>query len=319
MAAPRPGAPRRAVIHAEVGWRESIAAGRFDFFVKLEARLRQEGIAVDLVDADSGAARERLGGDGLHIVVGERPAYGPRILHAMPTYVWGFWYLDEVGVHWNSSIRFAGFDPATVDAGRARYFFDGVSGYMLRENRSKFTQAARRTQPLPTAAAVVFCQDVESYRNRCHYLTTEEMIETCAGQGEGRVYVKLHPQQKPARRRQILRLCAGLPRVAVSEASIHDLIAAAGVVVTQNSAAGFEALMQRKSVVTCAKCDFWHATLVARTVDDLRGALARGPAAMAGFEFEKYLYWFLHRHCLEPQKEEFADRAFARIREKLLF
>ena len=38
--------------------------------------------------------------------------------------------------------------------------------------------------------------------------------------------------------------------------------------------------------------------------------------AMADFEYEKFFYWFLERNALEPAKEEFEKRAWARIREK---
>ncbi len=86
--------------------------------------------------------------------------------------------------------------------------------------------------------------------------------------------------------------------------------------VTQNSAAAFEALMQKKPVITCARSDFWHATLTARNVGDLREALLHGSEAMANFAFEKYFYWLLSRNCLEPQQDDFAARAWARIRDK---
>jgi hypothetical protein len=89
------------------------------------------------------------------------------------------------------------------------------------------------------------------------------------------------------------------------------------MVVTQNSAAGFEALMQKRCVITCGKSDFWHATLTPRKESDLREALRFGPEAMADFPFEKYLYWFLDRNCLEPAKDEFIKRAWTRIREKV--
>lgn len=312
----RPGRLTTVVIQAEQGWHRSIREGRFDFFVKLEARLKQEGLTVHLVDADTRAARLLAAEDTLSIVVGERPAYGPRVLHAMPTYIWGFWYLDETGIHWNSSQRLAGFNPAEVDGEKAAYFFNGVTGYMLRENVSKFPQPGR-AGTLPPGKAVIFCQEIEGYRSPCHYLTTEEMIRTCAAAG-GRTYVKLHPGQSKPRQREIRRIVEGSPGAEISDASIHDLTAASELVVTQNSAAGFEALMQRKPVVTCAKCDFHHATLTARTPRDLTDALAGGAAAMADFPYDKYLYWFLNIRCLEPAKDDFADRAWARIREKCL-
>jgi hypothetical protein len=77
--------------------------------------------------------------------------------------------------------------------------------------------------------------------------------------------------------------------------------------------------MQRKPVVTCAKSDYWHATLTAKSAGDLRDALTYAADELADFPYEKYLYWFLDRQCLEPAKDIFAARAWARIREKALF
>ena len=74
--------------------------------------------------------------------------------------------------------------------------------------------------------------------------------------------------------------------------------------------------MQKRCVITCAKSDYWHATLTPRKVGDLREALKFGPEAMVDFQYEKYFYWFLERNNLEPAKEEFEKRAWARIRDK---
>jgi len=104
--------------------------------------------------------------------------------------------------------------------------------------------------------------------------------------------------------------------VQVSEASVHDLIEKSRVVITQNSSTGFEALMQKKTVITCGKSDYRHATLTAKTPGDLRDALDYGPDAMSDFSYEKYFYWFLNRNLLEEAKDSFAERAVARIREK---
>ena len=37
---------------------------------------------------------------------------------------------------------------------------------------------------------------------------------------------------------------------------------------------------------------------------------------MAGFSYERFLYWFLHRNLLEVAKDGFAARAMARLKEK---
>jgi hypothetical protein len=135
----------------------------------------------------------------------------------------------------------------------------------------------------------VFLQEIEHYASPVHHIGTEAMLRAVArgvaGSGGGRVYVKLHPVQSDAGTEAVRAQAAGLPGVEITAASLHDIAAAADVVVTQNSAAGFEALLQRKPVVTCAASDFHHATLVARNPAQLKRALAAAPAHAAGFDF----------------------------------
>ncbi|MGR3344621.1 MAG: capsular polysaccharide export protein, LipB/KpsS family [Paracoccaceae bacterium] len=305
------------VFHADRDWLCAIRNGEHEFFSKLVPYLAGKGFSTRLVDANGAASKVLIGQKNINIIVGGLPGYGPNLLHAMPSYVWGFWYLDEVGVYWNSSLRFSRFCADQIDADKATYFFNGVSGHMLRENISKSPQEARFSGPMRPAAAVIFCQDLEQLENRCHFLSTEDMIRTAAETGRDElVYVKLHPKQCKLMRRQIMAVCNDYPNVKISDASVHDLSQAARVVITQNSAAAFEALMQKKPVITCARSDFWHATLTARRVGDLREALLYGPEVMANFAYEKYFYWFLSRNCLEPQQDDFAARAWARIRDK---
>ncbi|MGR3660974.1 MAG: capsular polysaccharide export protein, LipB/KpsS family [Paracoccaceae bacterium] len=308
---------KTVVIHADEGWLKLIRDGEVDFFSKLSKRLTRESLALRLVAKGGASSRVLMDQDHVQVVVGEHCGYGRNILHAAPSYVWGFWYFDEVGINWNSSLRFTQFCPDRIDADKAEYFFNGMSSYMLRENVSRIAQEPREASLMAEAAAVVFCQEIEEQADRCHYLSTEVMIRTTAeAHRDALVYVKLHPHHSKRERLRIMAICSDYTNVLISAASVHDLSQAARVVVTQNSAAGFEALMQKKPVITCARSDFWHATLSPRTVGELGEALKYGAQAMAGFEYQKYLYWFLDRKCLEPQKDEFATRAFARIRDK---
>ncbi|GKY88268.1 capsular polysaccharide export protein, LipB/KpsS family [Sinisalibacter aestuarii] len=311
---------RRAVIvHAGANWIGSVLDSSDGFWPKLVAELAHHGIDTRVVRARSKPAEALIDptADHVHVVMGDIPGYGRNMLHVDQGHIPGFWYLDEVGVGWHSSVRLMQFCPERVNFGHAEYFFNGVSGWMLRENVSKAPQTERMPDHLEPAAAVIFAQDIEGLRNRAHFMTNEQMIRTAAEHDRSRlIYVKLHPRQSKASRRDLLSVAQDYQNVQVSEASVHDLIEKSRVVVTQNSSAGFEALMQKKTVVTCAKADYRHATLTAKNPGDLSDALDYGPDAMADFPFEKYFYWFLGRNLLEEAKDNFAERAVARIREK---
>lgn len=310
-------AARLFVVHAAPGWIEKVSSGEFDFFSLLDPRLAQENVASVTVELGSPLSNAMLEQNHMHVILGDRPQYGPRIMHVAPAYIWGFWYLDEVGINADSSIRMRTFRPHGIEWEKAAWFFNGMASYMVEHNVSRLPQADRDPGALDRAQSVVFCQDIETHVPRQHYLTTDAMIRNAArAAGGGIVYVKPHPQQDDVTRARIEKLAEGDPNIRISEASVHDLIAASDWVVTQNSAAGFEALLQKKKLITCARCDYHHASLVARTEEDLRDHLRHGAAKLDGFEYEKYVTWFLSETCLEPQSDGFADRAWERLRDK---
>ena len=307
------------VIHAEPGWIGPVTEGLFDFFTKLTPLLEAKGRATVVVTLGSDLSSAMLRQAHIHLILGDAPLYAPNVLHVSPAYIWGFWYLDEVGLNAHSSLRLKRFQPDAVDEGDAAWFFNGVSSWMLDNNVSRLTQRDRGSDALAPAQSVVFCQEIEHRTPRTHYLTTEQIIRNAArAAGGGTVYVKPHPHQSDLARRRIEALAENDPNIVISDASIHDLAQASDWVISQNSAAAFEAIMQRKKLITCGRCDFHHASLVARSEDALRHLLRDGASQLDGFAYEKYLYWFLAENCLEPQRDGFAEAAWARIADKCM-
>jgi len=300
---------RSLVIHASESWFESVKSGQFDFFEKLATKAISEGIIPWIIRSQSSRSQQIIQQDHIHILIGPRRPVGRNIYHAHPSYIWGFWYLDPEGVIWNSSLAALKFDADRINPQDAEYFFNGVSGYMLRENISKFQQNNCDTDLQP-ASAVIYLQELEHYKTAVHYLDSREIIETIAQSVAGRIYVKLHPQQSSSTRAALQTFCNKYQNIKISTHSIHDLSKASDVVVTQNSAAGFEALMQRKPVITCAKSDYHHATLVAKTKSELITALSKAPNHQQEFAFAAYFYWFMGQNMLEPNKPEFEERAW---------
>lgn len=309
--APRPNRPS-VIFHAKDSWLASVRDGKFDFSDKIATYARSQGCDTYTVEAGSERSNNLLAQTHAHIFIGHRPETDRSILHAMPSYIWGFWYLDPDGVNWNSSLVAKDFQPTDIDTAAATYFFNGVSGHMLRHNISKFQQATVETQ-LPPARAVIFLQELDKYAAPVHHIDTQKMIATVAKSTDQKVYVKLHPAQSEVFRNRYTSICTRFANIEITDHSIHALTQAADIVVTQNSAAGFEALLQKKPIITCGRSDYAHATLTAQSPQDLRKALRTAPADLAGFEYAKYLYWFLAQHMLEPQNDGFETHAWARI------
>lgn len=300
------------IFHAKDTWLDSVRDEKFDFTRKIATHTSSQGVQSYTVEAATELSTALLDQNHAHIFIGHRPETPHPVLHALPSYVWGFWYLDPKGVNWHSSLASKPFRPNDVDATAAIYFFNGVSGHMLRHNVSKFAQPNAEAD-LPAAHAVLFLQEIDSYATPVHHIDTQKMIATVAKSTERKVYVKLHPAQSDVFRNRYTSICKRFPNVQISDHSIHALTKASDIVVTQNSAAGFEALLQKKPVITCARTDYHHATLVAHTPQELRKALRTAQSTLAGFDYAKYLYWFLSEHMLEPQQDTFETRAWQRI------
>ena len=298
---------RALVIHAGETWYDAVLAGKFDFFARLAEVAADMGLQTHVVRAERGASARLIDmGHHLNVLIGPRAPIGPNIWHAHPGYLRGFWYLDPLGVNMQSSLVEAAYDPAQIDPKTARWFFNGVTGWHLKRNLSKFPQEPRVETPLPPARTVIFLQEIERFSRPVHWIDSLTMIRTAADHGP--TYVKLHPAQTAETTAAVQALAAQTPNITLSTASIHDLIAASDITLTQNSAAGFEALLQKKPVITCARADYHHATIHAHTPKALTEALTTAPTRQSRFAFDRYLYWFLGQNLLEPGKPECAAR-----------
>jgi len=173
-------AERLFVVHAEQGWIDAVSEGDFDFFTRLSPLLASQGVASVAVTLGSELSEAMLKQAHIHVIFGDRPAYQPNVMHVSPAYVWGFWYLDEVGINSNSSLRMRKFRQDGIDWGHAEWFYNGVASWMIENNVSRSPQAERAPYALDPARSVVFCQEIEGLWPRQHYLTTEQMIRNAA-------------------------------------------------------------------------------------------------------------------------------------------
>ncbi|MGB0959275.1 MAG: hypothetical protein ACPGVK_03410 [Halocynthiibacter sp.] len=300
------------VVHADPDGYENIMAQTHDFFRKLYAKAQQEHTRCYVVGYPNGVDRIALKLEHTNLIFGDLKAGRVPALHLRPSYLCGFWYMDAYGVYARSSIGERSFRAHEIDTEAATYFFNAVSGSHISENKSKSTQPPV-TGWIPSAKAVVFLQDGSPGITAEPYLATHEMIAHVAHSTDERIYVKCHPNASAADRLHARHVCSQFDHVEITEQSVHALIRASAYVVTQNSAAGFEALMQKKPVITCAPCDYHEATYVARDYAGVEHALNQGATLLKSFSYEAYFYWFMAHHMLEPQMDEFETRVWARI------
>ena len=302
------------VIHAEPAWHDHVAAGENEYFRKIIEKAQTEGWPTYLVPSESRASRQAIHWPRpiIHLVIGPKRYRGPNIFHAQPSYLPGYWYLDPQGYYWNSSLAIAPFPEKDIKPNAALPMFRHLRRTLVGRNQSKRPQPD--TTSLAPAAAAIFTQDIEKYPTPVHYLDTEQMIDAAAKATGGKpIYLKMHPLYSKSRRAEVQAMANRHTQITVTEASVHDIIAASDAVICQNSAVGFEALLHRKPVLTCAANDFHHATLTCQTAKDVAQQLSIAPNHAETFPFAKYVYWFMSQNMLRPGDEDFAVRAWTRL------
>lgn len=245
----------------------------------------------------------------LHIVEGGA-IRGEGWLNTGLAYLVGFWHLDPEGIQARSSARLAHFDPTTVDKAKAMRFLRRLQRQFLGPRLSRFHQPRKVATDLPRGAIAVFLQGESAYRIGNCSLPAHEMILAACRAADGRpVIVKPHPQvqEHGAEAIEIARQMGA--EVTVSTANVHDVLRAAAVTVSVNSAVALEGLMHRRPAILFGDSDFESLTVRARGTDDLPRALAA--ALEPRWPYAKMLCWYFSQHALELAAPDFDARCFA--------
>lgn len=292
------GLPPTLFFHAREKLAQGLQAGHFRLLNGLAEHARARGLGVEVVTFSPAAQDRALAQGGhCHIFMDDRPAYGPNAFHCVPAYLHGYWFFDEIGSRNNSLMRLARFDPRPMSGDYARKVHADLVARFVDANRSKFEQAPRGAAIAP-GALVLFAQDFARPRHHVNFVSGPALIEAAvAGRGTRRLLIKPHPSQPEDELDWILRLHAPGAGVEVTQASIHDLLAAADCVLTVTSAVGFEAFLHRKPVVLAGQTDFWQNAVTLTDPARLPEAIAE--AMSRRWPHEKFLVWYLRQMCVE--------------------
>lgn len=285
--------------------------GRLPFYQRLIEGFEARGGAVRLIRHDRATTLATIEATpGFHILDHGRLRH-PRALNAGVAYVYPFWHLDPWGIRAFASIAAQPFDPAIIPKGPARAFADRLRARLVAGRKSRYAQPQARMD-LPQGSIAVFLQD-ETHRDlteTCH-LTMDQILQALLARDDPRpILVKPHPlDSDETRHRRLRRLARQDRRVLVVAANIHDMIAAADVTLTINSATGLEAMMQGKPVILCGRADFHHNATTVTSAAELDAALS-APARTR--DDDAYLYWYFRQMCLSAQSptlvEDVLDR-----------
>ena len=237
----------------------------------------------------------------------------PRALNCGSAYIAPFHYLDPVGTRYLSSIGQMTFDPAQIDLGAAMAFQAELFAAHAQARKSRYDQPKEKLD-IPPGCIAVFLQS-ESHRavGEALYVSMRQMVKALLARDDPRaIVVKPHPRDIDFETLGwLVQKSRKDSRLHIIPANIHDILAAASLVVTINSAVGIEAMIHGRPVITCGQADFHHATEVVRARGGFEAACAR--AESRAWPHAQYLYWFYRVNCISMASPTLGADVMAKI------
>jgi len=236
---------------------------------------------------------------------------GKRFLNFKESYLKGYYYCDPKGFSGFSSISDQQFDPEEIDPIAAEAFAAELRGEMVLRRTSKYRQPPTETE-LPKNAIALFLQIQDDVVLTLARFTLEEILKILLQErGSRPLLIKRHPLCKDVAVEALLsELHDPSAGIHVTDANLHDIMAASDHVAVVNSGTGFEALIHDKPVLLFGGSDYHHAAFPIAEAVDVGAALAKTkPPAPT----DRFLYWFLRRQMIAPRFGDMGQQMLQRI------
>jgi hypothetical protein len=250
----------------------------------------------------------------IHVLMEDYPAFGPRVFHAVPGYLRGWWFFDELATRNNSTIRFQPFDPRSIKDAFATRFADRLRAQFAARNFTKFSQRPRGAEVVPMGCLAFFAQGFTVPPHQTHYAGVLDLARsTIAARGLRPVVIKTHPKNSLEELEALAALHDPAIGVHVTDASIHDILDVCACVVTVTSAVAFEGFLHGKPAIVAGQVDYPQNVITltnpARLSDAINAALSRD------WPHDRFVTWYLRQHCLEDRAESL-PRVLERLHRK---
>lgn len=241
-------------------------------------------------------------------------AKGTRVMHFKAADLPGRTSVDPMGfAGWSSvaSQNLDQLDMGGVSTDQINTFFESLKAEITGKALSKYAQS-QTLESLPERFVFVALQTIDDMVQRNAFMPMLDMLDAVVARFENSGYtvvVKRHPKCRSRRVRKALHAVAQRPHVAVTEASIHQLMHSAQAVFTVNSGVGAEALVYETPIYCFGKADYSAVAHEIRCEADLGAATTPIRPACSVRDLRRFVYFY--RNIYQFRQE---DELYCRIR-----
>lgn len=265
------------------------------FYKVLWRGLAERGARMRVVHRDQDALQAQPCGadfDFVHQGIAPRT----RLLNTAIAYFGDYYYADPNGIYFQSSITTALFDPCAQNPDHAAAFFIELRNRYVVARKSR-AQQREDVEKFSPGAIAVFLQDWSLPVERARYMDANAMLEAVLAGANGRqIILKPHPRNLGE---ETLLLCHRLRKirqVTITDANLHDILAASVVCVSISSSVAVEAMLHRVPPIFFGRSDLHHCGETVTQAADFPAAIDR--ALSRTYPYEAFIYWFLRKMVL---------------------
>ncbi|SCY24892.1 hypothetical protein [Paracoccus tibetensis] len=275
---------------------QTALAGKLGFLNRMRALLEPRGWQIQVLRSGPEARRDAPHRPGYALFNMERPTHD-RALTFRLAYHYPYWRLEKVAERWRWPIATTPFDPGSIEEDAAHRFAARLRARVL----PGVTPSAGDHILIPLQGQIRRHRSFQS-------ASPLAMIRVAAATGSPCI-ATLHPKERyNAEDLAALDTLARIHPNLTIGGDTATLLPSCAFVVTQNSGAGFDALILGKPVVLFAQSDYHH---VALNVAQLGAAEALAQAAAHQPPTERFLDWFLRRTSLDMMAADADARLLA--------
>lgn len=282
---------------------QELSLGFLALYGRITAMLAAAGIGTEIraLDPDITSGTRSTGDrrfeDGNLHILNSRNVHMPNVLNGATAYLPGYWHLDPHGTRCYSSIGARTYREDMVPFRSAKTFYAQLQSEWKDERRSRYTQPAQR-RALPDGAVSVFFQGRHPKKiGATSFSDIAILRDVLRGGGDRPVLVKPHPRVTDVGTLiELSELMEQDSRITITDANIHDVLAASCATVSVNSAVAIEGFLHRTPAILYGTSDFHHHAETVTAPGQFAAALARAVQRKGGYA--QYMTWYFRRNCL---------------------
>ena len=266
--------------------------GRHVFYSKMKDAFEEIGFKVSLIQNTPVNLQDSLESKA-YLVYHRNSPQTPNTLEVRPAYVGPFWAIDRTAIHSEKRVYLQNFRPDKIKPARAKRFFDNWTSKIIGDQRNTYSEVG---------FVLIAMQGILLRQRFWQSMTPINMVKQIINaEPDRRILIKLHPGEKYSDIELDAIKKQTCDRVEIVDSNLAELLSSCAYTVSMNSSVSFKGLLYKKPGILFGDMDFHHVFQSVGHQGNVQECVNQ--VFSKNIDFEKYVFWFLHKQMINAKRE----------------